>query len=144
MAWTHKSNNKEQVLAGSGYRAYVNYIGQADASDLTDYVVFDASAQLPFVPAATEILWLKMVVGGSGMMAYLEWDATADTLIGGAAQGEPFAWPPETGHFDLAYARDNGLTKDPVGSGTTADIVLTTIGGAVGDAVSLQMILALT
>uniref|UniRef100_A0A6M3L2N6 Uncharacterized protein n=1 Tax=viral metagenome TaxID=1070528 RepID=A0A6M3L2N6_9ZZZZ len=143
MGWTHRFKKLEKVVGGK-YRYYVNYFGQADASDLSDYVLVDASALLPFVPTKTEILWLHMSVGGSGMMAVLEWDATTDDLIMGCPDGCSKEWPPPGGVFPPDTARDEGFTKDPASSGTTGDIVLTTIGGAVGDSVSIQLVLELS
>jgi|6_EtaG_2_1085325.scaffolds.fasta_scaffold00120_15 hypothetical protein len=143
MAWAHKFK-KVQKKIGNTHMYYVNYFGQADASDLTDYVVMDASALLPFVSTKSEIKWLRLSTGGSGMIAYLEWDATTDDLIIGCPGGVALEWPPKTDFFPWEMARDEGFTKDPASTGTTGDITLTTVGGAVGDAVSIQMVVELS
>ena len=144
MAWTH---DIDIVRPAGEDVCYVNYSGQADASDLTDYALFDISAQGELrqgpnsgvAPTGTKIHNLRATIGGSGMYARLEFDATTDDLIGAFVQGSPLIVPPPFFPLDV----HNDFFKDPGSSGSTGDIVLTTIGGAVGDGISIQMVLSL-
>lgn len=134
MAWTITTANYQ-----IGNYQYINWSGVADASDLTDQVVVDVSALLPISPTQLTIDYLRIATG-AGVSAVLEWDATTDGLIincpGGCVMELPIKADPD-------YQRDAGWTKDPNAAGTTGDILLTTIGGGLGEGVSIQMRLIL-
>lgn len=133
MAWTHKrvlyhKPNSNVFL--------LHYGGQADGSDLTDYALFDISADAPGM-AKTQIDWLRINAGG--VYAFLEWDATTDDFICAAVDGGgPSEFPPP---FDAADLIAGNMRVDPASTGTTGDIVLTTLGGAAGDGVVIDAII---
>lgn len=131
MAWTHYSNT--QRIGQNKF--LVNYAGQADASDLTDYVLFDISAKAPGF-TKTQIESLKIRSSG-GLVAVLEWDATTDDFIT-ASVGHEQQFPPPFQREDLI---SGNFIVDPASTGTTGDILLTTIGGALGRGVSIEAII---
>jgi len=135
MAWTITSKAKYDQ-ARKLY--FINWSGQADATDLTDQVVVDASA-ITGVAVLTSIQWLRFA---ANTYARLEWDATTDDLIvAHPGAGGPLVLPPLfPGERDFEV--DNNFTKDPGSSGTTGDIVLTTLGGAAGKGVSIQLVVS--
>lgn len=134
MAWTIAVANYQV-----GNLQYVNWSGVADATDLTDQVVVDASALLPISPTQLTIDYLRIATG-AGVSAVLEWDATTDGLIINCPGGCVLELPL---NGDRKDQQDAGWTKDPNASGTTGDILLTTIGGGLGEGVSIQMRLLL-
>lgn len=134
MAWTITSKDYQ-----IGNYQYINWSGQADATDLTDTVVVDVSALVPIAPTQLTIDYLRIAAGG--VFARLEWDATTDDLIIACPPDCVVELPLKTGNPD--HQMSAGWTKDPNSAGTTGDILLTTIGGALGDGVSIQMVLKL-
>ena len=129
MAWTITSANYQ-----IGNLQYINWSGVADASDLTDQVVVDVSALLPIAPTQLTIDYLRIATG-AGVSAVLEWDATTDGLILNCPGGCTLELPINGDRADQQAA---GWTKDPIATGTTGDMLLTTIGGGLGEGVSIQ------
>jgi len=124
---------------------HLNYSGQADGSDLTDYAIMDVSASpihFGSVPSSGRILSLRMCVSG-GLFARLEWDATTDTLIVGGGGPVKLGWGyPDVGpliNADMVDLNSAEFLQDPANSGQTGDILLTTINGAAGEGISIQM-----
>ena len=136
MAWTWH-NVQYQVPQPNGTALlYVNASGQADASDETDKVLVDASALLPVSPAKIEIEYLRISAGG--VFVRLEWDATTDDLIVACPTDNTLEYPPGQWAADKADLFNGSFIKDPASTGSTGDILLTTLGGAAGDGVSIQ------
>jgi hypothetical protein len=132
MAWTIDS-----VIVQDNDVLTVNWSGIADASDLTDQVVVNLSDYTVTSSGATattsQILSFK---GGAGvgLMANLEWDHTTDDLILNLPPGLYIPMlPSDTPDERIA------LFNDPGTAGGTGDIVLTTLGGASGESVTLYM-----
>jgi len=113
----------------------LHYVGQADASDLTDYALFDFSVRVPGGGYTKTQLDYLRIQACEGLFALLEWDATTDDLIAASAGSTPYVFPPP---FDRADLVAGSMLIDPASTGTTGDIVLTTLGGAVGRAVMID------
>ena len=134
MAWTITTANYQVENL-----QYINWSGVADATDLTDQVVVDVSALLPISPTQLTIAYLR-IAAGAGVSAVLEWDATTDGLVLNCPGGCVLELPINA---DMGHQRSAGWTKDPIASGTTGDMLLTTIGGGLGEGVSIQAVLLL-
>lgn len=94
------------------------------AVELTDGVLVDVSA---LVPAPTTVKVLRVQAETVGMSLTLEWEATTDV---------PFLEVPMDEDVDHDYREHGGLPND-AGAGITGDILVTTIGAAVGTNASI-------
>jgi len=131
MAWTHR-----RILYRAGQNRFIlHYSGQADVSDLDDYVLFDISADAPGF-TKTQVMQLQGQAGG--LYAVLEWDATTDAFICAFPDGPLVKYPPPFDREDLVAG---DMIIDPIPTGTTGDILLTTFGGAVGGGVNIDAII---
>lgn len=137
MAWTH--NNR---IIQKGNQLVVNYAGQADNSDLTAYQIVDISAYELLngnAPSRTRVERALIVM--DSMFYKLEWHRTANVLIAGGGGGIymlPFVLFGETPGNDIQPQPH--LDPD---TGETGDIILTTLGAAVGTGVGIQMLVTL-
>lgn len=131
MAWTHYKILRRQ----SQDTFLLHYAGQADATDLTDYVLFDISAEAP-ARTKTQMDYLRIKSGG--VFVVLEWDATTDDFIAACPDNGEYLFPPP---FDRAELVSGNMLIDPVSAGTTGDIVMTTVGGAAGKGVVIDAII---
>lgn len=130
MAWTHY-----KILRRQSQEVFLlHYAGQADASDLSDYVLFDISAEAP-ARTKTQLDYLRIK---AGFFTVLEWDATTDDFIAACPDGGEYLFPPP---FDRAELVSGNMLIDPVSTGTTGDIVMTTVGGAAGKGVVIDAII---
>lgn len=93
------------------------------ASDVTDEVVIDVST---LAPAASQLKIMEIEAALIGCSAILEFDATADDVVFALPEGE-----------DVYDFRSFGGIPDPLSSGTTGDIVITTTGLGAGDTITL-------
>lgn len=135
MAWTIDS---DLVKITDEDIVLLNWSGMADASELTDTALFDTSAQTLNTTggAAASLKVLKIRIACGIVSARLEFDADTDDLIIQCPANTVLVWP--TDIFPLANMVASFLT-DPKSTGTNGDIVITTLGGAVGGGVSIQL-----
>jgi len=89
----------------------------------TDTVVVDVSA---LTPAATQMKVTELEASLIGCSAVLEFDATTDQPIVALPEGENV--------FDY---RDIGGIPDPLATGTTGDITITSTGLGAGDSITI-------
>jgi hypothetical protein len=139
MAWTVLKN---EYQPSGGRQVYGIWSGQADASALSDTVVFDASDFiLPGGTAPTQISvdYMRVAVS-SGIHAVLELDATSDILLMGCPSDSVKEYPPPNFPRGDMIEGEMCTTDD---TGTTGDIVLTTTTGAAGEGVTVEYVVTL-
>jgi hypothetical protein len=115
----------------SGKNKYVvNITGIWATADETDTVVIDKSALTGpdgIEPGSIRVDELTWSIGAGYDYVMLEWDHTTDDRIE-ILQGQ--------GYMDY---RPYGGKQDPKSAGGTGDIVLTAVGGAAPDTISILM-----
>jgi hypothetical protein len=139
MAWTITKN---EFQPSGGRTVYGIWDGQADASALTDTIVFNASEfVLPDGTAPTQIIvdYMRIAVS-EGIHARVELDATSDILLMGCPGNNVKEYPPPNFPRDEMITGEMNTIDD---SGVTGDIVLTTTGAAVGEGVTVEYVVTL-
>ena len=129
MAWTIDS-----IASQTGDLYILSWTGLADASDLTDTVLVDVDAlsmASGATPTKTQVTYFYGAAGG--VAAKLEWDHTTDDPIILVPPGCVVTLPAP--HPEQAA----DVFTDPSSSGQNGDIVVTTLGGAVGDGLYIYM-----
>lgn len=99
---------------------------ESDGSEETDLVVYDNSA---FIANTSAGVVEKIEAFGSSCTVKLEWDQTTDSPIA--------AFDPSSG-VSLDFRPVGGI-KNPGATGATGDVVLTTLGLAAENAVTIKL-----
>lgn len=116
----------KQTILDDAYNLVVKVHIASDGSEETDYIAIDAST---YSPAFTNerLVKLDVMTSAAALQGVLEWDATTDVAICALSPGRS---------YQLCWEEIGGLPNN-AGTGVTGDILLTTLGLAAGDALTL-------
>ena len=115
-----------QTIVDGSRNVVIKWHVAADGTgEETDTAVIDVSA---LTPAATQLKLMELEATLVGCSAVLEWDATTDQPVVSLPEGE-----------NVFYYRDIGGLPDPLATGTTGDLTITTVGLGANDSITLVM-----
>jgi hypothetical protein len=119
-----------QILVDDTRRAVFKFTNVSDGTGETGVVKIDVSALTPYQGSACTSVAVQTVDAiTSGMGVNMLWDATTDVLCLTLGEND---------FVSFNFSRFGGLTNN-AGSGSTGDLLFTTVGATAGDRYTIVM-----
>jgi hypothetical protein len=113
-----------QIIFDGTKRAVIKFTNISDGTGETGVIKVDVSSLEPYLGASCSSVAIQRIDAVTvGMGLNLLWDATTDVLIMALGEGDFVS-------FD--FTRFGGMTNNS-GTGSTGDILFTTVGATAGD-----------